>query len=413
MSPRHRILLVESDARIGGSGRSFMHLISGLDREHFDLVVACPPNGPIRDWVVEQGFECQWPPSYAGRGIWVGSQLSWGVWFRLLLRRRHVDLVHVNDVAGFRVVGWSARLAGVPAVCHVRMAPTPEELAWSFGLSRPAAIVFNSRAMAEYTQSLLPESFAGIPAVIVPNAVDTRRFRPTEDARDAKVQLGWSPDALAVTVVSNLSPLKGQDLFVEAAAEVCRRFDGRTEFHLVGRDLTADGRIVRALGERIQHLGLTGRVRIHGALENVALVFQASDIVVWPSRAISVSPADEDQLVRSVGFPRCAIEAAACGRALILADTPGAEEAAIPNETALMVPPANPEALAAAMLTLLTDPARREAMGRAARALAESKFNLQQHSRLIERLYQSVLETHPRRTSRASDGASLMTAGRK
>ena len=79
-------------------------------------------------------------------------------------------------------------------------------------------------------------------------------------------------------------------------------------------------------------------------------------------------------------------------------------EAAIPDETGVLVPPEDPDALARETLALLNHSGRREAMGRAARELAESRFGIKEHGRLIARVYQSVLgapEPQP------TDGASL------
>jgi glycosyltransferase involved in cell wall biosynthesis len=410
---RLRILLVENDARIGGSGRSFMHLIAGLSAGDVDLFAACPPDGPVSDWLRDRRIPRYWPPQFAGRGLSIGSQVSWATWFAVLLRRRRVDLIHVNDVAGFRLAGWGARMAGIPSVCHVRMAPCPDELVWSFGLARPDVIVFNSRAMAEYTRPQLTGPAARVPGVIIPNAVDTDCFRPSDHPETARTRLGWHADTPAVTVVSNLSPLKGQDLFIDAAATVCRNPHTRAEFHLVGRDLTPERRVERGIQQQIERYGLSDRVHVHGALDDVVSVFQASDILVWPSRAVSVSPSGDGRPVHSVGFPRCAIEAAACGRPMILADTPGAEEAVIRDQTALLVPPENPAALASAMNDLLADPSRREALGHAARALVESRFDLRHHVRLVERLYRSVIESNYSPAEGTLWGPSQPVAGQR
>jgi len=408
---RHRVLLVETDGRIGGSGRSLQTLIAGLDRARFDLWAICPPDGPIGRRINGLGVECRWPAGHTTHGRWIGSRAAWVWGMRRLIRRLRIDLVHVNDVEGFRLAGLAARLSGVPSVCHVRMARSADDLAWSFGLAGPAAMIFNSRAMAEHMLMLLPPSLKDLRAVIAPNAVDTDRFRSAGSTSSGKAQLGWPTDVAAVTVVGNLMPLKGQDVFIEAARHVSDRFDGPVAFHMVGRDLTADGQFSHQLQRQIGRLGLGGQVHLHGAIDDVVPVYQASDVVACPVRPVSCCPSGDGKRVYQVGFPRCVIETAACGRPIVLADTPGAEEAAVPDETGLFVPPEDPDALARAILALLNDPDRREAMGRAARELAESRFGIKEHGRLIARVYQSVLGASEPLPTEGAGLSQVMAAG--
>ncbi len=228
--------------------------------------------------------------------------------------------------------------------------------------------------------------------VIAPNAVDTDRFRPGESTSASKARLGWPTEVLAVSVVGNLSPLKGQDVFLEAAGDVRDQFDGPVAFHLAGRDLTADGGWTQALLGQIDRAGLGGCVTLHGPIDDVVPVYQASEVVVWPGRPASVCPSGDGTRVFQVGFPRCVIESAACGKPLVLCDTPGVAEAAIADETGLFVPPEDPSAMAEAILTLLRDPNRLGAMGRTARQLAVTRFGLEEHGRLIGNIYESVLD---------------------
>ncbi len=415
MRSPYRVLLVESDPDIGGEGRSLQALVAGLDRRRFALAVVCRPDTPIGKGVEAMGIDCHWPSSRLTLGRWFGGTPLWIWWLRRLIRRLGIDLVHVNEVGSFRWVSVAAGWARVPTICHHRMARSAEGLAWSFGLGRPAAMVFNSRALAEHTRSRLPGSLRDTHAVIVPNAVDTERFGPATSVASAKGELGWPTEVATVTVVSNLSPLKGQDVFIDAAALVARRYGGPVHFHLVGRDLTVDGRFAEALRRQVYRHGMTGQVRFDGAAEDVVPVLQASDVVVWPSRAESVCPRDTTTPVQSVGFPRAAIEASACGRPIVLSDAPGASEAAIVGETALVVPPGEPGAMAEAVVSLLDDPERRDAMGRAGRALAVDKFGLLEHGRRMGAIYDGVLSesrSHSRWLSSVLRGVAPGPVGR-
>ena len=93
------------------------------------------------------------------------------------------------------------------------------------------------------------------------------------------------------------------------------------------------------------------------------------------------------------GLPKVVIEAAATGRPVIVADSPGCREAILDGETGMLVPSQNAEALADAIRVLLSDPARLQSMGEAARRDAESRFASDIVAAEILGIYESALAT--------------------
>jgi glycosyltransferase involved in cell wall biosynthesis len=75
------------------------------------------------------------------------------------------------------------------------------------------------------------------------------------------------------------------------------------------------------------------------------------------------------------GMPRSAIEAAAMGRPMVLTDIRGCREVARQDREALLVPPRDPQALAAAISRLAADSALRQRLGAAARRRALERFS--------------------------------------
>src|SRR5207248_5011372 len=72
-------------------------------------------------------------------------------------------------------------------------------------------------------------------------------------------------------------------------------------------------------------------------------------------------------------IPNKAFQALACGTPLVTAATPGASELLVDGESALLVPPGDPQALADAVRRLRDDPALAERIGRAGRARYEER----------------------------------------
>jgi glycosyltransferase involved in cell wall biosynthesis len=72
---------------------------------------------------------------------------------------------------------------------------------------------------------------------------------------------------------------------------------------------------------------------------------------------------------------------------MVATDVPGCREVAIPNQTGLLVPPDDADALAAAVEELARSPELRARFGRAARQLAEERFAADAIGRSVAKLY--------------------------
>ena len=90
---------------------------------------------------------------------------------------------------------------------------------------------------------------------------------------------------------------------------------------------------------------------------------------VWQRAGIAVLPTSYGE-----GVPLALLEAAACGRSIVAADTPGCREIVRHDETGLLVRRHDVAALAEAVAALTADPTRRQAMGEAGRSLVERDF---------------------------------------
>ncbi|MER0246193.1 glycosyltransferase, partial [Streptomyces sp. HSW2009] len=93
------------------------------------------------------------------------------------------------------------------------------------------------------------------------------------------------------------------------------------------------------------------------------------------------------------GFPAGLVEAMFCGRATVSTDVGATGE--VIGGTGLLVPPRNPQALAAACLTLLRDPDRRARLGAAARARALELFTVEQNAGTFRSIYLELMSHAP------------------
>lgn len=185
---------------------------------------------------------------------------------------------------------------------------------------------------------------------VVPNAVDTTRFRPAGASarRDARVELGLPVDAPLTVCVGRLSTQKGQDVLLAAWPTVTAALRG-AQLVLVGEGPDRD---------RLAASVVDG-VHLVGARNDIAAWLTAADVVVQPSRYETLSLS--------------MLEAMACGRSVVATAHHGATEALDANPGAV-VPMEDPAALAQAILTRLRDVSLAEAEGRANRQTAEQRY---------------------------------------
>jgi len=173
------------------------------------------------------------------------------------------------------------------------------------------------------------------------------------------------------TCLSNFYPYKGHKDLVDAAARIAPRVPGVT-FLLVGRDSGT----MEATREAVLRAGLAGNVRFLGNRTDVGDILRASDLLVHPSH--------------EEGFSNAVLEAMAAGLPVVASRVGGNPEAVEDGVTGLLVPPREPEPLAAAMAELLGDGERRKRMGEAGRARALDRFSVDRMVAEMEALYESL-----------------------
>ena len=309
--------------------------------------------------------------------------------WRHLARRPHdFDVVHDNQSLAWGLLG--VRRLGLPVVATLHhpitvdraidlaAAPTLRRRLmvrrwYSFvrmqrrvapRLERIVTVSESSRADIVRDMGVAPERLA-----VVPVGVDPGRFRPVPDVArvPGRVMTTARPD----------TPLKGLLHLLEAVAKV--RTERPVELVVVGRP-PADGDAVRA----VERLGLAGAVRF------VPDVHERRMVELYAESEVAVVPSLYE------GFSLPAVEAMACGVPLV-ATTGGAlpEVAGRDGRTALLVPPADAGALAAAVGRLLDDAALRHRLGAAGRARVLERFTWRACAEGTVEQYRAVLGDRP------------------
>ncbi len=140
--------------------------------------------------------------------------------------------------------------------------------------------------------------------------------------------------------------------------------------------LAGEGPLENSLRAQCATLGLGNRVRFLGYRRDVPELLEAADIVVLPSLY--------------EGLPLVAIEALAAGRPMVATDVDGTPEVVIHERTGLLVPPANPLALAAAIERLNADPALAIRLASDGRKFVQENFAVQRQIEQTAALYSEL-----------------------
>lgn len=185
-------------------------------------------------------------------------------------------------------------------------------------------------------------------SVCVPNGVDAPMTPPPVSG------------SFQVGTVARVDPLKGVDVFVEAAASVAQRFPQATFVHVGPGEpsLTEYARRCRDLAERG---GLGPRLAFLGVHQDPPAVLERFAVQVIPSR--------------SEGLPFSLLEGMAAGRPIVATSVGGIPEAL--GDTGLIVRSGNVGALADAISTLLADRQEARRLGRLAHAAVRERYPLQ------------------------------------
>jgi len=206
------------------------------------------------------------------------------------------------------------------------------------------------------------------------NGVDTKRFRPADDAnhvQQLRKQLQLPPDCRPVICVANLLPIKAIDVLLHAWRNVAMT-DPVARLLIVG-----DGPLRHDLEQLSRQLRLNETVQFLGNRQDIPELLRAGELFVLPSRYEGASNA--------------ILEAMASGLPVVACQVGGNSELIESNRTGWLVPPDNPHRLAEILSIALNEYSARRRMGRAARDTVLKRFALQQWVHQYTAFYSALL----------------------
>jgi L-malate glycosyltransferase len=372
-----RILIIENSVAITGAVKSITRTAYDL-KEHFDFLFIIPPRSGARQWIFQKGFnEISELPMKE-----ISKRLSTLLYFPYLLinsfrllrmvRKKRIDLVHVNDLYNLLPVILKILYSKTPYVCHIRFLPDKFP---------PAIFKFWLKLHLRYAKKIIVVSrFLLNKLPVHPKIIYIPNELPVEDRYPSDLLgSGERSDLYSFLYLANFIEGKGQNYAIEAFSRIHEQLpEWRLRF--VGGDMAMDKnrKYRQKLVEEANKRGVGKKIEWRGFTDDVEKEYKEADIVL--------------NFSESESFSITCLEALYYGRPLIATDCGGPAEIIDHEESGLLVQNKNTDAMIKAMLRLALDPAFRKRLGTNARKIVKEKFSLENTSYHLKEVYNFALK---------------------
>lgn len=375
---RWRIAHVITRLDLGGAQQNTLYCVAHHDRSLFDVELVAGCGGLLDDEArrIDDATVHLW--AVLRHPIRPLHDLAALLRLTFLLRKRRIDLVHTHSSKAGIIGRLAARLAGVGVIVHTvhGWSFNPTQSRWRRRLYRAA-----ERLVASCTDRIITVAEAGVrdgleagigrPELysVVRSGIDVTAFAQ----QPGRPSNGGGAEKIHVGTLACLKPQKDPLTLVRAAARVVAE-EPQAVFHIAG-----DGELRGQVEALVQELGIADRVILHGWVEDAHAFLSGLDLFVLTSRF--------------EGLPRAVLQAAAAGVPIVATAVDGTPEFVVNNESGLLVPAGDHDAIAAAILCLIRNSELRSALTQGARRRLRGSFEIAEMLHRIEEIYLELLDT--------------------
>lgn len=356
-----RILQVSSARHFGGGERHLVDLIAGLTGRGHDVFVAVAEGSPLLPELSQISDQ---------RILRLPFRKPFDIATAWKLRRFGrecgAEIIHAHMARDYPLAVLAASKERSPRLVITRHVLFPMGKVHQLTRRRVARVIAVSNAVAGSLRS--QRIFAEDQIALVRHGIDLGRFRNCH--RSAKT------NRLQVGMLGELSPVKGQIEFVQAAQIIASRRD-EVDFVIAGQDHSADGAYARRLRQMIAGSSLDRRIQLVESTVDLGEFLSRLDLFVSASH--------------SEAFGLAIVDAMACNVAVVATATGGASEIITDGETGRLTPMADAESLANTIVELLDDAQQRGRLAVNARKMIAERFTLPRMVAETEAVYRAVL----------------------
>ena len=301
-------------------------------------------------------------------------------WFELIVeehKRESFDLIHAYflPMAGF-VGTYAGKYLGIPSVVSIRgndierAAFDPSKFSHvMYALQNASAVTTNASELAKKAKA-----FIGREIHIIPNGIDTEKFKPMERNEVLAEMLEVEGQkSKVIGFVGELREKKGLATLLAGYAQINRKMPA--SLLIVGE--VRDGEDKKLFDEfRSSHPDAKIIVTGHVPHKDLPAYYSLMDVFVHPS-------------LRD-GMPNAVLEAMACGKTVIATPVGGVLDVIMDGVNGLLVNVNDVDGLSQKIAEALSQPEKREAVGRSAREAIVNQFTLEKELQANLNIYQSL-----------------------
>ena len=392
-----QVIFVEVSSQMSGVEFSTLYVAQHLDRARWTPLVVCPEEGDLPARCRAAGIAVVLVPRprfFSTSTRWRQRTLlnPFAILYNVialiaaagplarLLRDRRPALVVTKGLLAHIYGGLAARWTGIPCVWHVqdRVSERAGKLfpwtASALGRLLAREIIADAGSVARQLRAFVPADNISV----IWNGVDLDQFSPQNDGTSVRKEWGACADDLLIGSIARLTPWKGQNVLVEAFAQIADDFP-RARLVLVGSALFDTDAYARRLKAQVTRLGMGSRVLFAGFRNDIPQVLAALDIVAHPS-------------LEKDSSPLAVVSALAAGRPIVCSHVDGTAELFEDGVDGLLVPPGDVDALAQALGHLLADASLRRRLGEAAREKAVHQLGVETFVHDCQAVFERALE---------------------
>jgi glycosyltransferase involved in cell wall biosynthesis len=393
--PLPRVSVLCAISGLGGAEFSLLELVAHL-RDSYEFHLIVPGEGPLKRSAESAGarvWVLPWPEvvertGETAQGVGLGRAIRGAAQLPQFTRRLSKLLEEIdpsafvtNAVKAHIVGALTPRRKNVPLIWYMRDGMEDRVLSRKLLalLSRRCDLaVCISQYVAEQFRKYVSTS---LPTTVIYNIVDLKRFRPgVAPPADLRKQA----DEIWYGIVGAITPLKGHDVFLDAAEKVLAYLPNAV-FVIVGSNpyvteagLEYEGRLRR----RVASSSLRDRVKFVGFRGDVPSVCSQLDVLVQPNRGPE-------------GLGRSVLEAMACSVPVIAVNKWGPAELIDDSRSGLLFTPLDTEQLAAHMLTLGRSGSLRTIMGNRGYEWVQRNLNATELADKFDRILAGAIGCRP------------------
>lgn len=295
------------------------------------------------------------------------------------IRSAGVQIVHTFFESADLLGGLVAKLSGCPVVISSRrdmgiLRSTRHRIGYRLMSSVYDQVQTVSDAVRR--QAIRADGLEPEKVVTIPNGIEIEKVAAANGAVAMRRALQLQNVGPLIVTVGHIRRVKGYDVLLRAAAQVCR-VHPNTTFLIVGSE--QEPGCERGLRNLVRQFHIEQNVRFLGKMDSHAVwsLLKLCDVFCLPSR--------------SEGMSNALLEAMACGLPCVATDVGGTPEVLEDGRTGYFVPSEDHQAMAARIASLLDDPERARTMGRLAQRVVEERYSARSMMQTMVKMYDQLL----------------------